>query len=264
MAARFAAPFYWVDNDTHMVISNGSTCFWDTGKMLLAITANHVFEGYLASNNTTCFIGNLQFDPNKRLIDRCANADLAVMEITTEEISRVAPDSPKFIVSGEPKIPEVGRGILMAGFPGSERIAKQGECSFGLFSATVIATSINDRYITYQIDRENSVGLLGAGVPSKGFNFGGASGGPVLTLIESKNGIVTWRMGGIIGEGQENLELVLCPRADLIKADGNIILGIIFIITNSYVDIFSKLTFLQTFSLYALLFISIYYFYFKS
>jgi len=37
-----------------------------------------------------------------------------------------------------------------------------------------------------------------------------------------------------------------------------IILGIILLVTNSFVDVFSKLPFLQTFSLYALLFISIY------
>ena len=56
----------------------------------------------------------------------------------------------------------------------------------------------------------------------RGYDFGGASGGPLIASFESKNGLFSHRLSGIIVEAHTELEYVIARRADSIDALGKI------------------------------------------
>ena len=83
----FVFPIFWIspEKTDPSPFSNGSMFIADFGERLFAITANHVYEGYLkdkaAFPDTQCMIAPkafaihpkdaIPFEPEKRLIDRC-------------------------------------------------------------------------------------------------------------------------------------------------------------------------------------------------
>ena len=70
---------------------------------------------------------------------------------------------------------------------------------FGAVPGMGIATSVNEKCISIQLEREYLVPLLGGGVPPENFNFGGISGGPVIKVVETS--IRTYALAGIIYQG---------------------------------------------------------------
>ncbi len=110
----------------------------------------------------------------------------------------------------------------MAGFPGrARRLVGPQEIEFGVFTALSVATEINDRVISCQIQREHVVDVPGFPALPEQFDTAGLSGGPLLTHVE-KNGISYWRLGGVIREASAEWEIILASRADRLEADGTI------------------------------------------
>jgi hypothetical protein len=54
--------------------------------------------------------------------------------------------------------------------------------------------------ISSLIEREHLMDVLGTGLPPEKYNFGGMSGGPMLTVVEHK-GIRGWRLAGVLYDG---------------------------------------------------------------
>ena len=89
--------------------NNGSCFFLDCGKGPFLVTANHIFQEYLARKKeeprTVCHIFNLPFEPEKRLIDSSQDLDIATFRISLVEINMVG------VVDGRilsPKVPIMG------------------------------------------------------------------------------------------------------------------------------------------------------------
>ncbi len=228
--ARYVAPIFWIIDspDGATIASNGTVFFLDTGVLTIAVTANHVYQDYCNARNcggAHCQIFNLDFDLQSRLIDQNADYDIATFRITPEEIQLVDPDSEttKIPLAGWPPcVPEVGRGIMFAGYPGNERInVGLHEVNFGIYTAAAIATTVGPRNIACQIDHSNLIDTLDCGLPPQGYDPGGISGGPILTLVERHN-IVSWRLGGVIYEASPNMDIIFAARAEVIQPDGRI------------------------------------------
>ncbi len=205
------------------LVRNGSCFVVRTPGSLFAVTAKHVVEGFVearrTSNRIAAFIGNLELDLAARVIDAGRSVDIATVRLDESELPAIG--KPPISV-WPPVSPVEGQGILVAGYPGGETIATDREnYSFGLYHGIGAARRVSDRQITCLIDPSRMVDTLGLGLPPANYETGGLSGGPVLTLLRAIDPIV-WALGGVISEGNSNLELITAERADVIQADGRV------------------------------------------
>jgi hypothetical protein len=230
IATSYVAPFFWeeITDDGNKKFNNGSIFFLDCGAGTFAVTANHVYQGYLdakaAGSNVTCQVSNAKFIPEKRLIDRDKFLDIATFKVSLEEIMRIGKLPLRGSQSSWPPLPpELGKGVFFAGFPGKERIfTKPVNLNFGIYSALCIAETVNEFNISCQFEHEFNIEIDGIGVlPSKNYDAGGISGAPLLTLVEH-NKIFSWRLGGVIYEASSEFEIIFARRADYILSDGKL------------------------------------------
>jgi len=228
-AASYVAPFFWDNNDEDGsgVLHNGSIFFLDCGEEVFAVTANHVYQGYRTRKekhpSTTCQIMNLPYDPENRLIDYYSEYDIATFRISEEEVENIG----KAILTGSqstwpPEPPVAGKGVFFAGYPGKARLySHPNKVDFGLYMASTIAQTVNNRHISCQFDRDNMEDTMGNGLPPQGYDLGGLSGAPLITVVETNN-LWTWRLGGVIYEASPRLEIIFASRADFILSDGRL------------------------------------------
>ncbi len=234
--ANYVAPIFWVKRaeDGSCEVNNGSIFFVDAGNGLFAVTAWHVFDKYQAAKESSSEISSCQIGPNTfgapgrefvpfdldtRLIDCDADADIATFQVLPEEMDAIGST---VLTAWPPMTPEKDLGIGFAGFPGRARqFVNPQTLEFGVYSALSVATEINDRLISCQIQHEYIVDVPGfPGIPGE-FDTQGLSGGPLLTHVE-KNGIYYWCLGGVIREASNKWEIIFASRADRLEADGTI------------------------------------------
>ena len=90
--AAYVAPIFWMipESSGLSVKGNGSLFFLRPGHESFAVTANHVFQAYVAEKtsipNLTCQIGKIVFNPEERLIDASEELDIATFHISPEEV----------------------------------------------------------------------------------------------------------------------------------------------------------------------------------
>lgn len=234
--ANYVAPIFWIKRaeDGSRQINNGSLFFVDAGKGLFAVTACHVFQKYLDAKESSIEISSchivpntfgppgresVRFDLEARLIDCDAEADIATFQVRPTEMDAIGST---VLTAWPPMTPQKDLGIGFAGFPGRARqFVSPQTLEFGVYSALSVATEINDRLISCQIQHEYIVDLPGfPGLPGE-FDTGGLSGGPLLTHVE-KNGIYYWCLGGVIREASNEWEIIFASRADRLEANGTI------------------------------------------
>jgi hypothetical protein len=205
--------------------------FLDCGRGAFAVTADHVYDGFLEDRDErrvrSCQIGNVAFDnPEGRLIARGKHLgiDIATFRVTPEEIAATG----KRIVKGTdgtwPPPPNDGEGVFFGGFPGGERIPIAAhDISFGLHSAMVPLTSHTDYQLCCQLDRDSRVDVRGLGLPPEGYDLGGVSGGPMLQPVY-RDRVWGWRLVGALSEAvsASSFERVTAVRAHFILPDGRI------------------------------------------
>ena len=234
--SRFVTPIYWVIPQGQGVLAkNGTLTFLDTGNAIFGVTAAHVILEY--QHDAKIKAGPLQFgietriELSERLIACDADMDIATLRVTPEEIKALG----KYALGGHavwpPSPPQPDKGVYYTGFPGAARYwERPGLISFGLMTGGGVATSVNERDISSQHERENWVDVRGQGLPPEGFNYGGLSGGPMITVVEH-NGIRRLRLGGLIYQGSntdgtdqciEGMEVIKARRADFILEDGRL------------------------------------------
>lgn len=216
---------------TPLKLSQGSMFFLDCGRGAFAVTADHVYDGFLEDLDErrvrSCQIGNVAFDnPEDRLIARGKHLgiDIATFRVTPEEIAATG----KRIVRGTdgvwPSPPIDGEAVFFGGFPGGERIPIAAhEISFGLHSAMVPLTSQTDYQLCCQLDRDSRVDVRGLGLPPEGYDLGGVSGGPMLQPVY-RDKVWGWRLAGVLSEAVAAgaFERVTAVRAHFILPDGRI------------------------------------------
>jgi hypothetical protein len=120
------APFLWRERDEKgdLKIRNGTVFFFESADRTCMVTADHVFAAYLEARNrfgdfARCQIGNLRIDPEDRLIARSAALDIATFVISPDEVKRTGDG--RFAMSFDPMVPQLGKGVFFAGFPGIAR-----------------------------------------------------------------------------------------------------------------------------------------------
>jgi len=209
-AASYSIPLFWgVKNNGQSVVANNGTAFiLNTGKRTFVVTAAHVYEAYIKSINSgegeKSQLANIEFDLSERLISCIGSSiiDIATFEITPQEISTLG----KSVLFGSnsvwpPSKCFEGQAIVIAGFPGLERMQIVNKSySFGAHCFNTPASSVSERHFGCSLDRKHWIDLFGKGFPEKNFDLGGISGAPALALEESTQGIISWRLAGIVYE----------------------------------------------------------------
>ena len=84
LASSYTSAIFWISEASNVKVGNGSIFFIDCGNGPFAVTADHVYEGYLKSKKTDpflrCQIGSVPFVPENRLIDRDKELDIATLD----------------------------------------------------------------------------------------------------------------------------------------------------------------------------------------
>jgi hypothetical protein len=215
------APLYWQKAGSSKARSSGSTFFVDTGTRVFGITAKHVYDAYAGQvevdSSIVCRLFNLPIDLRSRLISTGRECDIATFEILHSEISRLDIRA----VPWPPSIPPCGKSVLLAGFPGiGTRLSDSGTLTFGMVKALTSVDSCNERDISLLRPPDDQVTDVGGkGLPPRGFDMGGMSGGPVMAVLD-RMGIISWALAGVIYECHIEFEIIKAVRADVIGEDG--------------------------------------------
>ncbi len=241
--ASLTTPLYWVVpalDGAGLVARNGSAFFIDTGAALFGVTAAHVIRGMQTAcaegGAISCQIGaDLSFDitDSDCLIAIDDDIDIATFRISANELRALG----KTVLTGHqnrwpPSPPQPERGVTYSGFPGVSTVwLGRREVSFGVCSAAGVASSVSDTDVCSMIERQHLLDVMGTGLPPNNFNFGGMSGGPMLTVIEQR-GLRSWQLAGVIYQGPNpsgdteqaiaGLEIIRARRAHFILPDGRL------------------------------------------
>lgn len=237
-AANYSIPIFWgVQNNGELVVENNGTAFiLNTGKRTFVVTAAHVYESYVkalkSGNCSKSQLSNLAFDLSERLISCVGSSaiDIATFEITAPEILNLD----KSVLYGSnsawpPLSCFEGQAIVVAGFPGLERVHVDNKSySFGVHCINTPASSVSERHFGCGLDRKYWVDLFGKGFPERNYDFGGLSGAPALALEESSEGIISWRLAGVVYEASASElmgEIVFVHHSKYISELGDILLN---------------------------------------
>jgi Trypsin-like peptidase domain len=224
--AASIAPLVWFEPDAKGSLkARNGTAFFVSAERTFVVTADHVFMGYLAAQQdfgkgVRAQLGNLAFRPEDRLIARDARLDIATFVIEPDEIQRTFEG--KFAMSFDPMVPQTGRGVVFVGFPGRERHhLSEWEIETGIFSALTVAENVTNLQISGHFDRRYQVDKPGRPTAPTGYDIGGVSGAPLVTIVDSP-GLHYWRLGGVMTEYSTTSELFYATRADFILPDGTL------------------------------------------
>jgi hypothetical protein len=222
------APFLWRERHENgdVKIRNRTVFFFESDGRTFMVTADHVFTAYLEArsrfgNFARCQIGNFRLDPENRLVARSAPLDVATFLISPEEIGRTAYEE-RFPMSFDPMPPRRGKGVFFAGFPGlARRHLGEREVEHGIFTALTVADNVTDKEISGHSDRERQVDKTGRLTAPEGYDMGGVSGAPLVTMVDSAN-LCYWRLGGVMTGFNTAYEIFYATRADFILPDGTL------------------------------------------
>jgi hypothetical protein len=213
------------NRSTDAVPNHGSVFFIKPRNIPFAVTARHVYEGYVKrleqNSGVKCQINSLRFDPTQRLVGYGRDCDIATFWLTPTEFEGLD----RLAIPWPPLILMEGQLVLYAGLPAvAKKSPEPGYVDFGVYTSLAVVDSLSDRDISSVTPPPDQlIGILGKGLPPQGYDLAGMSGGPMIILVESHAGIVSWWLAGIIYECHPTFEIVKGARADAIHEDGTVL-----------------------------------------
>lgn len=233
--AGCCVPVYWFRRGTKdfAISHNGTLTIVRTPKRLLGITAAHVVQQFMQDSKN----GPIRLQLNNevvddlpaRIIDMSENIDVATIALDEHLVKRLNKTP---LSDWPPRPPQEGKGIMIAGFPGVERIeSKDFAVSFGLFTALGVARTVTDCQITWLMERESLLPNNKIPVPPLAYDLGGISGGPLISWFETESHVAHHCLSGIViqhPDYQKNpdmplIERLIARRAEAIAESGMIV-----------------------------------------
>lgn len=227
-------PMFWYRLDSkHVEIAhNGTLTIVRTPKKTIGITAAHVVYQFARDNKGGQFrlrlMNEVVADLLDRVIDISDKRDMATIDLDDGFVQRLG----KIPLNMWPPIPpEEGRGIMISGFPGIERLQPEPHrISWGLFTAIGVARTVSQEQITWLVEPEHQVPNPKIPTPPPLYDLGGISGGALISWFESEAHIVHYRLSGIVTEHPDYkanpdfppIERLIAARADSITENGRI------------------------------------------
>ena len=219
-------PFWWhgLDNEgRYRIHHNGTVCFLQTPKRLIAVTARHVFDEYRKAKaehpDIRCQFGGTTTEPEVRLIAESEYLDLATFDVS-QVVVGASGASPHATLIWPTRQVCGGEALIYGGFPGSLRVENEAtaDLPFQWFAGAPI--SVTPENVKLHIDLESfHQPLHGANVPN--VELGGMSGGPVFRLVPAPP-IERLELVGFIYESQPSLSLVFARPSHYITEQGEV------------------------------------------
>lgn len=217
-------PIYWfrLNKDNPTILHNGTVTLLKTPKKLLGVTAAHVLRGYENDRQNQKVRLQLMNEVADDLLERAIISDR--LDIATFDLDeRLVGEMGKSPLNWPPQPPQEGKGIMLAGYPGVDRLElRKLEASFGLFTAIGVARVVSGEQITWAVEREFFINNQKVRPLPPNYDLGGISGGPLISWFENANYISYYRLSGIISQANKTLENIVTKRADCIKDDGTL------------------------------------------
>ena len=118
------------------IISEGGSAFLvRTPAGSIGVTAGHVLDGFIAARSfckdITATLGGFRFDPEERVIARGSTADIATFSVSEDDLPIIG-FSP-LERAWRPHTPASGGIVLLAGWPGQERIVGAERVTGGIY-----------------------------------------------------------------------------------------------------------------------------------
>ncbi len=224
------APIYWhlpEPDGRRPIRTNGTVTFIQSEDSVFGVTAAHVIRGYLKDAVREGCVLQVGFGRQQHELELIAiddNLDLATFQITERALATMGKDIAPVSLPRPGDVPQEGRGILIAGYIGEDRIALANQSvGFGLLTAITVARRVNDRQITWKPDPNFDAPVPGLPPMTRHKDLGGTSGGPVIAMFEKAEGLLSYYcLAGIITEQSAELEYVAATRAKFIQPDGSL------------------------------------------
>jgi hypothetical protein len=225
LAMGLCAPFWWHGQDgdgRYRILHNGTICFVNTGEKLIGVTAAHVYKEYLVDKARykvfECQFGGSTVDPERYLIDRSEQLDLATFDIPSVLVSAAGSSvhHPQQWPTESVREREV---VLFGGYPGILREAKDVKAEFPFQSFVTAVISVSTDNIMLHLDLPDLHWPLHDGEKINP-ELGGQSGGPVFRVVEGAP-INRLELVGFICEISPSL--VLARHASRVAQDGRIV-----------------------------------------
>jgi hypothetical protein len=243
LSASYPTPLYWVLRDTNGLeqVKSGTAFFLDTGEATFGVTAAHVVTEYFRDTKSPTFrqimIGAnggfaLPIVLGDRVIDASEAIDIATFRVSREEISRLNRNTLRGYVKSWPPAPtEPSSPAIYCGFPGVGRRWVHPKTQIhGMVTMAGLVTNVSDTCISIQIEREQLFQIFGDRKMPENFDFGGMSGGPVLSMVQRPDLLRFWKPTGVVFQGPnptndveqsiEGLEIIRIRPIQFIKPDG--------------------------------------------
>lgn len=233
--AGCCVPIFWFDVDAKdvTIAHNGTLTIAKTPKLTLGITAAHVMRQYESDQQKGKFRVQLMDQVFDSLLDHVIDVsdkqDIATIEIDEPLLKRIAKTP---LGMWPPKPPEEGKGIMISGYPGVERLQQKAlGINWGLFTVLGIARTVTEKQITWLFEREFQVPDAKIPPPPPEYDLGGISGGPLISWFESKSALAHHCLSGIVIEHPDYknnkdmapIERLIAVRVDSITESGKII-----------------------------------------
>jgi hypothetical protein len=225
LAGSMCAPFWWSlkrhGDERARILHNGTICYLDTSTREIGVTANHVYERYLADlvkygdAPIECQFGGSTIYPERHAIAQSRKWDLATFQvpqvfIAAAHLRRRTQHHPS---KWPPERARVGDVVLYGGYPGilREERGETADLPFQWVSGRVndvgeesIVLEPEFAKMEWQGDKINE-------------DPRGMSGGPVFRLVDDT--IARLELVGFIHEFSFG-EAILARHADAVLADG--------------------------------------------
>jgi hypothetical protein len=214
-AATIAAPLYWPAHDARgsLKARNGSAFFVETRERLFGITAAHVIEGgngwrqhCQRHGRTRLRLGgrsgtSIELDWDQRRLDVNLDMDIATFSVSRNEVLELG----RTVYQGfqrkwPPAPPERHQGIGYAGYAAVEtKLLARDAVEFGFLYGGGLVSSVSETTVSTLIERPFIQPIPGGeALPPEGYNFGGISGGPMLSNQITSGGVLVNALAGVV------------------------------------------------------------------
>jgi hypothetical protein len=230
-ARSLSAPFWWhedfepvdiVRNSRPITHHNGTICLVDTGEKILGVTADHVYAAFLhdVQDDPTlqCQIGSARIDPQKHLVDRDSNLDLATFELShlIVNASHARVHTPSV---WPPEPPDQGSLAILGGWPAMCREEHPDRIDARFASVITRIDQVSAGRMGITLGLAESLASGPQVLPANAM-LGGVSGGPVFLIREEP--VVSLLIVGFIYEYERTCEILLARHASAIRPDGTL------------------------------------------
>jgi hypothetical protein len=202
------------------LLRGATVTFVKSSKRIFGITNHHVVQAFrklrLKDPQAHCQLDSLSLDIEQRLLDQNEKLDLATIDITEAEITKmgaIAYSPSKW----QHDTPVTGELAAIVGYPGRLRFFDPPKEVNVVYVGLILPiTSISSTNITFQFQRQYWKTHVGQVEPSQLDDFGGISGSGVFAMR------IAPVLVGIVYEYGPNFDLLVCSKTDCITEDGKI------------------------------------------